>query len=249
MKRRDFVKGLAVASATATTALGQQKPQAQTPPPAANTVDQGTAAVQPTAAQTPAARANLQRQAQFHTPNIPISQPDAVALTDARYFTPTRFATLVHLCEVLMPAIGDYPSAVKAGTPEFLDFYIGGSPTADQQMYNAGLDRLEADTQKQFHVSFAKADAKQADAVIRPHLKGWMNSHPPKETHVAFINRAHRSIRTATKNSPAWALAADAAGERNPSVGLYVHPLDPGIETWVKHGVAQAASSSVQKHT
>jgi hypothetical protein len=187
--------------------------------------------------------------ARFRTPNIPISQPDVVAMTDASYFTPVRYATLVHLCEILMPASDDYPSSSKAGTPDFLDFYIGASPADQQAMYNNGLDRLNADCVKQFSIPFAKADAKQADAVIRPHLKGWMNDHPPREAHVRFINLAHRDIRTATINSPAWAAAAEATGERTPGVGLYWNPIDPGIQTWVNHGAAQATPTPKQKHS
>jgi hypothetical protein len=251
MKRRDFVKGLAVATATASTAIGQQKtaPQAQTPAPAANAADQGTMAVNPAAASSPAAQERVRRLGEFHAPNIPVTQPDVFATTETHYFTPVRYATLVHLCEILMPASSDYPSAVKAGTPEFLDFYLGGSPAEQQKMYNDGLDRLNAESMKQFKVPFAKAEAKQADAVIRPYLKGWMNDHPPREEHVRFVNLAHRDIRTATLNSPAWAIAADAAGERTPGVGLYWSPIEPGIETWVKHGVAQATPTTKHAHS
>ncbi|WP_260704196.1 gluconate 2-dehydrogenase subunit 3 family protein [Edaphobacter flagellatus] len=236
MRRRDFVKGLAVATATASTALGEQQPapQTQNPPAAAP-------------AASPQAVSREQRMAQFHTPNIPLSQPDVVAITDVRYFTPVRYATLLHLCEILMPAGDDYPSAVKAGTPEFLDFYIGASPAAQQTMYNNGLDRLNADCMKQFNVPFAKADAKQADAVIRPHLKGWMNDHPPREGQERFINLAHRDIRMATMNSPAWAAAAEAVGERTPGVGLYWYPIEPGIETWVNRSTPHAASMTAHK--
>jgi hypothetical protein len=166
-----------------------------------------------------------------------------------RYFTPVRYATLTRLCEVLVPAGDESPSAIKAGTPEFLDFYLGASPADQQAMYNNGLDRLNADSTKQFNVPFAKADAKQADAVIRPHLKGWMNDHPPQEGHTRFINLAHRDIRTATINSPAWAAAAEAAGERTPGVGLYWQPIDPGIQTWVNHGAAQATTTAKHKHS
>lgn len=240
MRRRDFVKGLAVATATASTALGEQLPasQAQNPVPATNATGQSTS-------QRAASRA--EQMARFHTPNIPLSQPDAVAMTDVRYFTPVRYATLVHLCETMMPAGDDYPSAIKAGTPEFLDFYVGASPAEQQAMYNNGLDRLNADSMKQFNVPFARADAKQADAVIRPHLKGWMNDHPPREGHERFINLAHRDIREVTINSPAWAVAAEAAGERTPGVGLYWYPIEPGIQTWVNHGAAQAISATKHK--
>lgn len=252
MKRRDFVKGLAVATATASTALGQQypAPQPQNPPPAATATDQGgAAAAQSSAASDARATSRMQAMERFRSPNIPISQPDAVAITDARYFTPVRYATLVQLCEIMMPAGKDYPSTAKTGTPEFLDFYIGSSPVEQQTMYNNGLDRLNADSMKQFNTPFAKADEKQADAVIRPHLKGWMNQHPPREAHSRFINLAHRDIRMATINSPAWALAAEAAGDRTPGVGLYWHPIDPGIQKWVNHSVAQATPATGHRHS
>lgn len=250
MKRRDFVKGFAVATATAGTALGQQSsaPQAQNPPPA-NVKDQGTMAVQPSAASSSRGRARMEAMARFHSPNIPVSQPDEVAMTDARYFTPVRYATLVQLCEVMMPAEDEYPSTAKTGTAEFLDFYIGDSPVEQQTMYNNGLDRLNADSMKQFKVPFAKASEEQIDAVIRPHLKGWMNDHPPREAHSRFIALAQRDIRTATMNSPAWSIAAEAAGDRTPGVGLYWHPIDPGIERWVAHGRAQATPTTKHQHS
>jgi hypothetical protein len=191
----------------------------------------------------------VEQMARFHTPNIPLSQPDVVAMTETRYFTPVRYATLVHLCEIMMPADEEHPSASKAGTPEFLDFYLGASASEQQAMYNNGLDRLNADCMKQFNVPFAKADAKQVDAVIRPYLQGWMNDHPPRDSHTRFINLAHHDIRTATINSPAWAVAAEASGDRTPGVGLYWNPIDPGIQTWVDHGVAQAAPATKHKHS
>lgn len=242
MKRRDFVKGLAAATA-AGTALGQQKtPPATVPAPATSTVNQGTMAVSPNTASSPAAAARQQQEAAFRNPNIPISQPDVVASTDARYFTATRYATLVHLCELMMPGSNGYPSAVQADAPAFLDFHVGGSPADRQAMYNDGLDRLNADSMKKFNIPFAKTSAKQADAVIRPSLKPWINDHPPLEKHERFIALAHREIRTVTMNSPAYAMAAEAAGERTPGVGLYWAPIDPGIETWVKHGEPKASA-------
>ncbi len=191
------MKGLAVTATAAGTALGQQQkapPQATTPAPAPNATDQGTMAVAPNTASSPAATAQVQQQAAFHTPNIPVTVPDAVATTDARYFTAVRYATLVRLCDVMMPAASGYPGALQADTPQFLDFHVGGSPTDRQAMYNDGLDRLNADSMKQFNVAFAKTDAKQADAVIRPSLRGWINDHPPLEKHERFIAIAHREI-------------------------------------------------------
>lgn len=247
MKRRDFVKGLAVTTAAAGTALAQQKkapPQATTPVPGNGTLTQGEQAVAPNNASAPAAQQRQRQMANFKSPNIPVSQPDVVAVTDATYFTPARYATLVRLCDLLMPASQGYPSAQQAGTPEFLDFYLGGSPAENQAAWNAGLDRLNADCIKKSGCPFAKSTDAQADLVVRPFLKAWINDHPPTEKHENFIALAHRDIRMATMNSPAYAQAAEAAGERVPGVGVYVRPLDPGIQTWVSHGTLKVNAAT-----
>ena len=248
MKRRDFVKGLAAAT-TAGAALAQEKapPQAKNPAPSPSTVNQGSTSVAPNNASSPAATAQLQQNAAFHSPNIPTTLPDTVATTDTHYFAPVRYATFVHLCEIMMPASGGYPGALEADTPQFLDFHVAGSPADRQAMYNDGLDRLNADSMKKFNIAFAKTDAKQADAVIRPFLKGWLTNHPPREKHERFIALAHRDIRTATLNSPVWAATAEASGERTPGVGLYWAPIDPGIETWVSKGASTAAAPLTQQ--
>ncbi len=248
MKRRNFIKGLAVASAAAGTAIGQQKaPPKATNPADTPVVDQGAQATAPNTASSPTAAQRLQRISEFHTPNIPVTQPDAVATTDTRYFTPTRYATLVAFSKVLMPGGNGYPGAIDSGTPEFLDFLIGGSPADRQAMYNNGLDRLNADALKGCKKPFAEVSEKDADTVIRPHLRTWINDHPPTEPHLLFVAQAHRDIRQATLNSPAYAKAAEAAGERTPGVGLFVAQLDPGIETWVSNG-SPKNSAPLSKH-
>lgn len=248
MKRRDFVKGLAVASAAAGTALGQQKAPQPKSPADTPVVDQGAQATAPNTASAPAANERLQRITQFHTPNIPVTQPDAVATTDTRYFTPARYATLIAFSKAVMPGGQGYPGAVDAGAPEFLDFLIGGSPAERQAMYNSGLDRLNADSMKECKVPFAQADAKQVDMVIRPHLRAWINDHPPTEPHLLFVNQVHRDIREATLSSPAYAKAAEAAGDRTPGIGLYVAPLEPTIETWVSSNGTPKGSAPLSRH-
>lgn len=238
MKRRDFVKGFAVATATATatTALGQ--PVSPEPPPQSPSTTAAPA--------RPVSRAEA--MARFRTPNIPLSQPDLIGVTDQRYFTPARYAALVHLCEIFMPATDENPSAIKAGTPEFLDFYIGASPADKQALYNTGLDKLNADSLRQFKVTFDKTDEKQADALIKPYLKGWMNDHPPKAGHERFVTLALHDIRQVTIASPAWAAAAEASGERAGGVGLYWNPIEPTVQTWLPpHPAAAPATASVVK--
>lgn len=143
MRRRDFVKAIVAASASATTMLGQQAatPVAPSVPPATPTAPgpvpwmRGLMEVKP----------------------LPIASvlPDAVAQTNAYFFTEQQLATLRHLSEILLPPLRGYPGAKEAGAPEFIDFLIGVSPMDRQQMYQTGLDRLDAESKQHFGTAFS----------------------------------------------------------------------------------------------
>jgi len=57
-------------------------------------------------------------------------------------------ATLTRLSDVLLPPIGGKPGAMSAGVPAFLDFLVGESPADRKQMYQGGLDWLDAEAKK-----------------------------------------------------------------------------------------------------
>jgi hypothetical protein len=217
MQRRDFFKGMVAASVTAKAALAQQA--APSAPPAAPPA----APVAP--GPVPWMRGLMEVKPLPMTPLV----PDAVAETNADFFTDRQMATLKRLCEILMPPSRGYPGALDAGTPEFLDFLIGASPADRQQMYQSGLDRLDAEAEQDLSKPFATADAAQADQLLRPWLRAWMNEHPPSEPYAQFLNIAHNDIREATVNSQAWADAAKAAGKPTPGLDLYWYPVDPDL--------------------
>ncbi|WP_263354391.1 gluconate 2-dehydrogenase subunit 3 family protein [Acidicapsa acidisoli] len=214
MQRRDFVKAMMAASVTARAALGQQTaaPAAPPPPPQAP-------------GPLPWMRGLMEAKP------LPVGQltPDAVAQTDAHFFSPQQFATLRHLGEILQPPYKGYPGATEAGTPEFLDFLISASPADRQQMYQSGLDRLESEAKQHFGKSFAAIDISQADQLLRPWLRTWLSDHPPTEPYALFINIVHTDIRTATMNSQAWSDAAHRAGQQTPNIDLYWYPVDPDL--------------------
>jgi hypothetical protein len=213
MRRRDFVKAIVAASATAKSMLGQQSAT-----PVAPSVPSAT----PTApGPVPWMRGLMEVKP------LPITSivPDAVAQTDAYFFNAQQLATLRRLSEILLPPLKGYPGAKEAGTPEFIDFLIGVSPTERQQMYQSGLDRLDAEAKQHFGVAFSELEKSQADQLIRPWLRTWMTDHPPTEPYARFINIAHSDIRTATINSQAWS----DARRRAPDMELYWFPVDPDI--------------------
>jgi Gluconate 2-dehydrogenase subunit 3 len=152
---------------------------------------------------------------------------DGIAETKQRFFTPMQMATLVRLCDVLMPPIGNKPGAVQAETPLFLDFLIGGSPAARKRVYTGGLSWLETESQTRHHRAFAKLEDGQADTILKPWLRTWMSDHPPTEPHADFVNIAHEDIRTATVNSKAWSDVASAGASIE--AGLYWYPIEPDV--------------------
>jgi hypothetical protein len=154
---------------------------------------------------------------------------DGIAETQQRLFTPVQMATLVRLCDLLLPPIGDKPGALQAETPLFLDFLIGGSPAARKQVYTGGLNWLDTESQRKYRKAFAKLDNGEADAVLKPWLRTWMSDHPPTEPHADFINIAHEDIRMATVNSKAWSEAPSADAQALTQSGLYWYPIEPNI--------------------
>ena len=217
MRRRDFVKAMVAASASAKTMLGQQTqtPVAPSVPPA----------VPPAAPTAPGPVPWMRGLMEVKPLSIASIVPDAVAQTDAYFFKEQQLATLRRLSEILLPPLKGYPGAKEAGTPEFIDFLIGVSPPERQQMYQSGLDRLNAEAKQHFGVAFSALEKSQADQLIRPWLRTWMTDHPPTEPYARFINIAHSDIRTATINSQAWS----DAGKKAPDKELYWYPVDPDI--------------------
>src|SRR5258708_3065705 len=213
MRRRDFVKAMVAVSTTAKTMLGQQ---------AATPVAPSTPPPTPTApGPVPWMRGLMEVKP------LPMASivADAVAHTNAYFFNEQQLATLRRLSEILLPPLKGYPGAKEAGTPEFIDFLIGVSPTDRQQMYQSGLDRLDAEAKQHFGVAFSTLEKSQADQLIRPWLRTWMTDHPPTQPYARFINLAHSDIRTATINSQAWSDARKKA----PDMELYWFPIDPDI--------------------
>jgi hypothetical protein len=217
MQRRDFVKAMMAATVTARTMLGQQTaapPPPGTPPPPATAPGP-----------VPWMRGLMEVKPLPITPLV----PDAVAQTHAHFFTDQQMTTLRRLSEILLPPLKGYPGALDAGTPEFLDFLISVSPSDRQQMYQSGLDWLDAEAKQHYDASFENIQPAQADQLLRPWLRTWMSDHPPAEPHAQFVNIAHSDIRRATMNSQAWSDAASAAGEHEPGVDLYWFPVEPDV--------------------
>ena len=207
MQRRDFIQAM-VALGLAPRLLGQQTANPAPPPPAPVPWTLG-----------------LNPKTELpHT-----EAADTVATSDAAFFSAEQMGTLTHLSDILMPPVGQKPGALLADTPAFLDFLVGSSPATRRQLYAGGLDWLNGEAQKNYGVLFAKTDAAQADALIRPWLRTWMTDHPPTEPYANFINIAHADIRTATMNSKVWITALGQENQDWVTSGLYWSPIEPDV--------------------
>jgi hypothetical protein len=241
MQRRDFVKAIMAAATAAAAPAAVEAQQQQTPPaPSAPTPN-----LKPNVTQAPQAPGPVPWMRGLDEvrslPIVPIAI-DAVGDTETQFLTNAQTATLKRLAELFQPAFKKYPSAIDAGAPAFLDFLIGTSPLDRQHMYQTGLDRLDREAHQKFGVAFAATDAGQADQLIRPWLRTWVNEHPPTEPHARFINVVHVDLRTATINSQAWAEVEHAAGKEPPNTDLYWHPVDPDIHHEMsKHDVVKSS--------
>ena len=154
------------------------------------------------------------------TPLPTTAVADQVAASELKFFTQAQMQTLTALSRIFLPASGNRPGAIEAGTPEFLDFLLSDSPAEKQKIYSGGLDWLEADAQKKFKAAFAQLDEAQAGELIRPWLRTWLSDHPPTELHADFINLAHDEIRAATFNSKSF-----GGGSQE----LYWEPIEPEV--------------------
>jgi hypothetical protein len=218
MLRREFVRSVVAVSVAPRLLLSQQVANPAPPPPAPVPWTLGL------------------------NPETPLPQTevvDGIAKTEQCFFTSVQMATLVRLCDVLMPPIGNKPGALQAGTPLFLDFLIGRSPGARKKAYTGGLNWLDSESQSRYGKAFAKVDDGQADAILKPWLRTWMSDHPPTEPHADFVNIAHEDIRTATVNSKAWSEVRSAGALVSNETGLYWYPIEPDIyEASSDHGHA-----------
>ena len=229
MRRRDFVKGIVAIPVATTTVLGQEAPKQQTAP------SPGAAPAVPPGApvpQSPPASFGTRGRPEFKAPPITSVVPDAIATPEVRFFTEPQLAALRRLSDLLMPPLNGSPGALMAEAPEFLDFLAGVSSLERQELYRSGLNRLNAEAQRQFRMDFAHLNAAQADTIIRPALVPWITDHPPAEPFACFIAIVHQDVRTATMNSEVWSVAAVSSGERAPGVGMYWSAIDPDLKRW-----------------
>jgi hypothetical protein len=166
-------------------------------------------------------------QASAEPPKLDTASPDAAAELYPHFFDSHQFGALRKLSEIIQPPVNGTPGAIDAKAPEFLDFLVGESPADRQQLYRAGLDALNAASQKGFRKPFAELNASQAAEVLAPLRAPW-TYEAPADPLARFLRSAKQDIRTATVNSREYnaAGASSGGGRRFGAQSLYWLPLD-----------------------
>ena len=158
------------------------------------------------------------------TSKIETSVPDASAEPVARFFTPAQFAALTRLTEIFEPSASGTPGAKEAAAAEFLDFLVGQSPSARQDLYRVGLDRLNSDSAHRFGQPFAALDAQQCSTMLEPLRRPWTYEDPadPLEH---FLREAKADINEATRNSYQFISVVAKRSRRSSGVGEFWYPI------------------------
>lgn len=216
MKRRQFLQGMAAASAlvlpAARTGFAQQ-PEFRTPTPTPT----------PTPTQTPTPVTPAPRPFS-DLPKVAFDVPDLAAHATHRFFTQEQFAALQKLSDILVPTLPGNPGALEADAPEFLDFLIGASPADRQHIYRVGLDKLNKEAMKRFKKPFAGVDATQAGVLLAPLRQPW-TFEPPADPLARFLREAKQDVRRATLNSREWG-TAPGRGPDDAVGGRYFYTID-----------------------
>jgi gluconate 2-dehydrogenase gamma chain len=70
-----------------------------------------------------------------------------------KFFTPTEYATVVALADLIIPRDDRSPSASEVGTPEFVDHMVANQPQRQVQM-RGGLIWLDTECRRRFDKGF-----------------------------------------------------------------------------------------------
>ena len=112
---------------------------------------------------------------------------------------------VVALCEVILPAEAEAPSAVAVGVPDFIDEWVSApypEQRADRKIVLAGLDWIEDAARRRHRRGFADLASGQRDALCAE-LLGPGPFPPEWRTGVAFFTRMRHLVAGGYYTTPA----------------------------------------------
>jgi hypothetical protein len=159
------------------------------------------------------------------TPKTATDVADAASEPVIKTFSPSQFAALRKLGEILMPASQGVPGAVEAGAAEFLDFLIGVSPSDRVTLYKTGLDQLNKEAHQRYNKPFGEITPEQADPILSPLHADW-SYRGPADAFAKFLLAAKSDLMTATANSREYIAVASQRRRSGGGVGQYWYPIE-----------------------
>ena len=151
------------------------------------------------------------KQAADELPKLTTASIEPAAAGMPGFFSKAQYEALAKLSDAIMPRAGGRPSATQASVPEFLDFLVGQSPAAVQELYREGLDRLAGDGVNE-----------QALAALHA---PWSYAGP-SDRYAQFLQRAKTDILQATVSSREWAESLGRGRRGSTPSGYYWRSLE-----------------------
>jgi len=105
--------------------------------------------------------------------------------------TETQRRTATALCDVIIPADDESPSASAVGVPDFIDEWVSSpypGQAADRKLVLEGLDWMEAESQRRFKAGFAALQPDQQEAICQD-ICDASQAKPEHKKATAFFKR------------------------------------------------------------
>ncbi len=162
----------------------------------------------------------------MEVPKLDVAVAEDIAAYSPKFFSPSHYAALSRLAEILYPTPDGGVGAKEARAAEFLDFLLSQSLPDRQQVYLKGLDALNAAARQKHQKSFDQTSEAEANSLLAPLRKPW-TYEPSPDPLTRFLQTAKADVRTATQNSKEFSLSTASTGTRRMGgTGLYWYPLD-----------------------
>jgi hypothetical protein len=154
------------------------------------------------------------------SPKLATQTADAASDPEHRFFSPTQYAALEKLADLIVPAGPNRPSARDAKAVEFLDFLIAQSPHSRQTLYSNGLDTLQMESGRRYNHRFEDLTPEQAAVFLTP----LRDTRPA--ANAQFLRAVKEDLVAATFSSREYAEEQTAAGRRAGGMGTYWFPIE-----------------------
>jgi hypothetical protein len=142
-----------------------------------------------------------------------------------KFLSSEQFSALERLADLIMPPQAERPGAKQASAAEFLDFLISESPADRQQLYRAGLDKLNAEAGRRGGKLFSSLTPEDASDILKPLAAAW-TYEPPSDAFARFLLTAKEDILRATYNSREFTTAMSRVSRGFSGSGYYWLPIE-----------------------